>query len=52
VLSYWDPLWWLSGLVLAGIVGLMCWRIAPQELIDRARALLQASFGRLARRAN
>ncbi|GAO40572.1 hypothetical protein SCH01S_48_02340 [Sphingomonas changbaiensis NBRC 104936] len=45
-MSYWDPLWWLSGLVLAAVVGLLCWRIAPPELIEKGRALLQARFGR------
>jgi O-antigen/teichoic acid export membrane protein len=50
-LSYWDPLWWLSGLVLAVIVGLLCWRIAPPELIEKGRALLRTRFGRLVRKS-
>jgi hypothetical protein len=51
-LSYWDPLWWLSGAVLAVIVGMMCWRIAPPELIEKGRALLRSRFGRLARKSS
>ncbi|MBA2919008.1 MULTISPECIES: flippase [Sphingomonas] len=50
-LSYREPLWWLSGLVLAVVVALQCWRIAPPELIEKARTLLQARFPRLARKA-
>lgn len=44
MLTYTDPLWWLSGVVLAAIVGLMSWRIAPPELIDKARALIKHRF--------
>jgi O-antigen/teichoic acid export membrane protein len=51
-LSYRDPLWWLSGLVLAVIVGFMCWRIAPPELVDKGLALLRSRFGRLARKSS
>jgi O-antigen/teichoic acid export membrane protein len=51
VLSYRDPFWWLSGVILAGIVALLCWRIAPPELIEKARALLQSRLPRLMRRA-
>lgn len=42
--AYTDPMWWLSGLVLAVIVGAMCWRIAPPELIDKGRRFLPARF--------
>ena len=41
MLSYADPLWWLSGLVLGGATTLMCWRIAPPELIAKGRSLLR-----------
>lgn len=41
MLSYADPLWWLSGLVLGGATALMCWRIAPPELIAKGRSLLR-----------
>lgn len=39
--SYADPLWWLSGLILAAITGILCWRIAPPELFDKANAILR-----------
>lgn len=40
LLSYTDPLWWLSGVILALVTAALCWRIAPPELIDKARLLL------------
>jgi O-antigen/teichoic acid export membrane protein len=50
-LNYREPLWWLSGLVLGVVVALQCWRIAPPELIEKARWLIQTRFPRLAGRA-
>ncbi len=41
VLIYTDPLWWVSGVVLGAVVGLMSWRIAPPELIEKTRSLLR-----------
>ena len=40
--AYTDPLWWLTGIVLCFVTAVLSWRIAPPELIDKARAL----FGR------
>ena len=35
IYSYTDPIWWLSGIVLAIVTGALCWRIAPWELVDK-----------------
>ncbi|NNM76218.1 flippase [Sphingomonas sp. ID1715] len=40
-LDYRDWRWWASGVVLGLVTALLCWRIAPPELIDRGRALLR-----------
>lgn len=50
-LSYTDPLWWLSAVVLGAIVALMSWRMAPPELIEKGRAFLQSRFARQAKRS-
>lgn len=41
LLTYTDPLWWLSGVVLAVIVAAMSWRIAPPELMAKAENLIR-----------
>lgn len=41
LLDYRDPMWWLSGLALAAITAPLCWKIAPPELIAKARTLLR-----------
>lgn len=40
LLSYSDPLWWLSGVILALITAALCWIVAPAELVDKVRGLL------------
>lgn len=42
LLDYSDPLWWLSGVVLALVTAVLCWRIAPAELVAKARGLRRA----------
>jgi O-antigen/teichoic acid export membrane protein len=40
-LDYGDWQWWASGMVLGLVTTLLCWKIAPPELIDRGRKLLR-----------
>lgn len=46
MLDYSDPLWWVSGVVLGLITAVLCWKIAPPELIAKGRSLLPARFAR------
>lgn len=34
-----EPLWWISGLVLAAVVALISWTVAPPELIAKLKGL-------------
>lgn len=45
-LDHSDPLWWASGTMLAAVTALICWRIAPPELMEKARELLRGRFAR------
>jgi O-antigen/teichoic acid export membrane protein len=45
-LSYSDPLWWLSGVVLAVVTAAISWRIAPPELMDKGASLIRTRFAR------
>ncbi|HYZ48694.1 MAG TPA: flippase [Sphingomonas sp.] len=48
LLSYTDPLWWLSGLALNVVTAALCWRIAPPELFQKARGMLSGLKRRFA----
>lgn len=50
-LSYTNPLWWLSGFVLCAIVAGLSWRMAPPELVEKGRAMLQARLARYVKRS-
>ena len=40
-LDYSDWRWWASGVALGLLTAVMCWKIAPPELIERGRKLLR-----------
>lgn len=43
-LDYHDPLWWGSGMLLALLVSVMSWAVAPPELIAKFRSLLRRAI--------